>query len=111
MTVLRLIEILSMFFALGAAFFVAIEYAILVPTKNNPGAVRLLSLLWIVVGVLGLSVARIVFGEYPLREIITTAGLYAFGLALVWIGWAVWHDQIEGAKRYRENHPQKEDQL
>jgi hypothetical protein len=110
MTPLRLFEILSLFFAWGVSILVTVEYAILVPTKNNPGAVRFLSLLIIATGVLSLSAARFIVGDYPLREIITTAGMYAFGLALAWIGWAVWHDQIEGAKHYRENHPQKEDQ-
>jgi hypothetical protein len=57
-----------------------------------------------------LSAARFIIGDYAGREIVTTAGMYAFGITLAWIGWAVWHDQISGAKRYRENHPQKEDQ-
>ncbi len=109
MTALRTFEIFSLFFALGISLIVAVEYAFLVPVKNNPGAVRFQSLLWIVVGVLSMSAARFVIGDYPLREEITTAGLYAFGLALAWIGWAIWNDQMEGARRYRENHPQKED--
>lgn len=88
---------------------VTIEYAILVPLRQNPGAKRLMFLLLALDAILLATVLRFVLGDdYPFRqEIIGVLFVLVLPVSLAYLGWHIWKDQIEGAREYRRSHPHK----
>lgn len=87
---------------------VTIEYAILVPLRKNPGAKRLLGLLTAIDLLLLSSILRYFFADYPFRAEFLTLMFWALFFALIYLGWHIWMDQLEGARAYRRNRRQEQ---
>lgn len=105
----RLMMIVGAIMACIISITVTIEYLILVPLRKNPGAKRLIFLLGAVDALLAVSIARYFFDNYPFRMELLTVLFWALFFALLYLGWHIWMDQLEGARAYRRsrNHPEK----
>lgn len=79
---------------------VTVEYLILVPLRKNPGAKRLAFLLIALDLLLGLTVVRYFFRDLPLNRELLALMFWGLFLSLLYLGWHVWMDQLEGAKAY-----------
>ncbi|UXE04762.1 membrane protein [Arthrobacter phage Shambre1] len=77
-------------------------YMVLVPLKHNNGAKRLVGLLIAIDALLVTTLVNYFFREHvPLRREIVTAEFWALAFALAYLGWHIWKDQYEGARRYQ----------
>lgn len=105
---LTLFQLLSVLTATAATLFVLVEYLILVPIRRNAGAQRLSFLLAALLALLVLTVLRIFFGDYPGRITVLAVFFYLLTFAMVKLGWHIWRDQVEGARKYRnKRQPEK----
>lgn len=94
-------QLFSMLLATGVTLGVLVEYLVLVPLHKNAGAQRLAFLLAVLSAMLILTVIRIFFGDYPGRVTVLAVFFYLLAFAMAKLGWHIWRDQMEGARRYR----------
>lgn len=80
---------------------VTVEYLVLVPLRKNPGAKRLAFLLTALDLLLWLTVVRYFFRDLPLNRELLALMFWGLFLSLVYLGWHVWMDQLEGARAFR----------
>lgn len=100
--------IIGALLASAVSFAVTIEYLVLVPLRRNPGAKRLLFLLTAVDLLLLVSILRYFFKDYPFRTELLTILFWFLFLSLVYLGWHMWMDQLEGAKAYLRNRDKEQ---
>ena len=86
---------------------VTIEYLVLVPLRDNPGAKRLAFLLVAIDLLMGLTIVRYFFRELPLNRELLAIFFWGLFLAVLYLGWHVWMDQLEGAKEYRRKQAER----